>query len=106
MFLYAVFPVFFPPAVFGNGNIDIDINSLLSTIEPFRPLISFIIVFFLMCFFIRFCRSFYRCFLGFDDNDIKKCSPPNSVLKVPQQHPNSFLKAPDKQMVSLHKNNF
>ena len=75
-------------------------------IELFRPLISFIIVFFSTCFCIRFCRSFYRRFLGFDDNDIKKCSPPDSVLKVPQQHPNSVLKAPDKQMVSLHKNNF
>ena len=97
MFLYAVF---------GNGSIDIDINSLLSIIEPFRPFISFIIGFFSICFFIRFCRSFYRRFLGFNDNDIKKCSPPDSVLKVPQQHPNSVLKAPDKQMVSLYKNNF
>lgn len=75
-------------------------------IELFRPLISFIIGFFSTCFFVRFCRSFYRRFLGFDYKDNKKCSHPDSVLKVSQQHPNSVLKAPDKQMVSLHKNDF
>lgn len=99
MFLSAVFPVFFPFAVFGNGSVDTDINSLLSSIEPFSPLICL----FSLVVFVRFFRRFYRCFLVFDYQD-KKFSLPDSVLKVLQQHPNSVLKSSDKKIVSLHKN--